>query len=179
MSEWTDLFGGAPTGDSLTPATTIGDNTSYFTLPDFTQPTFVSPLAPSFTTPDTSPGIFSSVGSLFSNAGNGIANATSSTWNSVANWFGGSTAPNSSASAQTGTSGTGMLSSVASIFKSVEGAVGTALQAGASGAKRTAGFGGTLVGKFLGGVVGGAGIPTLLVILAIVAVVAYVWSKRL
>ena len=182
-----DLFGGgSATTDPVGPSggTVFGDTTSYFTLPDFTQPTNYVSLSssPSYTAPDAG-GFFSSVGSLFSNTGTGIANASSSAWNSVSNLFGGSSAPNSSQNTAATGSGTGLFSTVGSIFTGIEKAVGIGLSAAGtsikSGANRTASFGGGVLGNFIKGVVGGAGIPTLLVVLAIVGVVAYVWAKRI
>jgi hypothetical protein len=76
-----------------------------------------------------------------------------------------------------------MLSTVGSLFGSAEKFLAGALTSAGAKAKSTAqagvGFGGNLVGKFMGGIVQGAGLPTLLVVLAVVGVVAYVWAKRI
>ena len=177
-----ELFGGSPDVGTVAD-NTYGSTSSFFTLPDFTQPSNYVELsaAPALTAPDT--GFFSSVGSLCSSGSSAVANAGSTVYGSIANLFGGSSAPNSSANTSTTGSGIGVLATVGSIFSGIEKTIATVAASAGNKAKNaatsTASFGGNLLGKFVGGVVGGAGIPTLLVVVAVVAVVAYVWSKRL
>ena len=181
-----ELFGGSPDVGTVAD-NTYGSTSSFFTLPDFTQPSNYVELsaAPALTAPDT--GFFSSVGSLFSTGSSAVANAGSTVYGSIANIFGGSSAPNSSANTSATGSALGVLATVGSIFSGVEKAVESVTRAAgvkvknaaSSAATSTASFGGNLVGKFVGGVVNGAGLPTMLVILAVVGIGAYVWMKRL
>lgn len=179
-----ELFGGSPDPVGTVADNTYGATTSFFTLPDFTQPTNFVELAsaPALTAPDSG-GWFSSVGDLFSTGSSAVANAGSTVYGSIANLFGGSSAPNSSANTSATGSGLGVLATVGSIFSGVEKAVAGFTSAAGVKAKNaatsTASFGGNLLGKFVGGVVNGAGLPTMLVILAVVGIGAYVWMKRL